>query len=141
MLFYMKIIMDLQEKFEYWLDIAQYDLGTAEAMITAGRWLYVIFMCQQAIEKLCKGLYLFFVDENIPRIHDINLLATKFSEKIPVTIDDDKRLLFAKLSAFYLNNRYPEYKQRLSSSLNKEEAQNIFEKTKEVFSWLLTLKQ
>jgi hypothetical protein len=29
--------MDLGEKFEYWRDIAQYDLETAQAMFTAGR--------------------------------------------------------------------------------------------------------
>jgi HEPN domain-containing protein len=44
--------MDSQEKFEYWVDIARYDLDTADAMFKTGRWLYVAFMCQQAIEKL-----------------------------------------------------------------------------------------
>jgi HEPN domain-containing protein len=48
--------MNTQEKFDYWLDIAQYDLETEDAIFTAGRWLYVVFMCQQALEKLCKGL-------------------------------------------------------------------------------------
>jgi HEPN domain-containing protein len=41
--------MDSQEKFEHWLDAAEYDLQTAEAMLVAGRWLYVAFMCQQAV--------------------------------------------------------------------------------------------
>ena len=132
--------MDSPEKFEYWRDIAQYDLKTAQAMYRTGRWLYVVFMCQQAIEKLCKGLYLLFIDDNIPRIHDINSLVTKFAEKLPEPIDDEKRLLFAKLSAFYLNNRYPEYKERLSMSLDKKEAGNILKKSREVFKWLLTLK-
>jgi hypothetical protein len=39
-----------------------------------------------------------------------------------------------------LNNRYPEYKERLSISLTKKEARDILKKTKEVFKWLLTLK-
>jgi len=26
-------------------------------MLLSGRWLYVVFMCQQAAEKLSKGLY------------------------------------------------------------------------------------
>jgi len=66
--------MDSNEKYEYWHDIAQYDLETAQAMFESGRWLYVVFMCQQSIEKLCKGLYLLYIDDNIPRIHDINSL-------------------------------------------------------------------
>ena len=132
--------MGSQEKFDYWKDIAQYDLETAHAMFEAGRWLYVVFMCQQAIEKLCKGLYLLYIDDDVPRIHDINSLVTKFADKLSKPIDDDKRLLFAKLSAFYLNNRYPEYKERLSESLSRDEAQSILDKSKEAFKWLLTLK-
>lgn len=48
--------MDKKEKVEYWLDIADYDLETAKSMLTSGRYLYVVFMCQQAIEKLLKAL-------------------------------------------------------------------------------------
>jgi HEPN domain-containing protein len=132
--------MDTGEKFTYWQDIAQYDLKTAHAMFQTGRWLYVVFMCQQAIEKLCKGLYLFYVDDDIPRIHDINSLLSKFSDKLPEPIDENKHLFFAKLSAFYLNNRYANYKERLSASLKKKEAKDILKTTKRVFKWLLTLK-
>ena len=132
--------MNIQDKFEYWRDIAQYDLETAQAMFTTGRWLYVVFMCQQAIEKLCKGLYLLFIDDNVPKIHDINSLISKFEDKLPEAIGENKRLLFAKLSAFYLNNRYPEYKERLSKSLNREEAENVLKESTEAFAWLETLK-
>jgi HEPN domain-containing protein len=56
--------MDAAEKYEYWLEIAQYDLDTAEAMLNSRRWFYVVFMCQQAVEKLVKGLYILFIDLN-----------------------------------------------------------------------------
>ena len=44
-------IMTREDKVRYWLDIADYDLDTAEAMHQTGRWLYVAFMCHQVIEK------------------------------------------------------------------------------------------
>jgi len=132
--------MDSLEKFGYWQDIAVYDLKTAEAMYKTGRWLYVVFMCQQAVEKLCKGLYLLYINDDIPWTHDINAIVTKFADKLPEPVADDKRLFFARLSAFYLNNRYPEYKERLSISLNKKEAKNILKKSKEVFKWLQAMK-
>jgi HEPN domain-containing protein len=47
-----KLIVNTQEKFEYWLDAAQYDLESANHNYKSKRWLYVAFMCQQAIEKL-----------------------------------------------------------------------------------------
>ena len=53
--------MTKEEKYDYWFDIAQYDLETAQSMFAAGRWLYVIFMCQQAIEKLCKQRIIHFI--------------------------------------------------------------------------------
>jgi HEPN domain-containing protein len=129
-----------EEKYEYWLDIAQYDLDSAGAMYTAGRWLYVVFMCQQAIEKLCKGLYTLYVDDNVPRIHDINSIISRFSNKLSISISDDTYQLFSRLSSFYLNNRYPEFKAKLSSSINKAEAELILGQSREVFLWLLTLK-
>ena len=40
-----------KDKVTYWIDIADYDFETAEAMYKTGRWLYVAFMCHQVIEK------------------------------------------------------------------------------------------
>jgi HEPN domain-containing protein len=45
-------------------------------MLQSGRWFYTVFMCQQAIEKLIKGLYVLYVDDNVPRLHDINSILT-----------------------------------------------------------------
>ena len=100
--------MDAQEKYEYWLDIAEYDLETASAMYTSGRWLYVAFMCQQAIEKLIKGLYTLYVDDNVPRLHNINFILERFEDKLPTTISEEKYQFFDTLTKYYLNNRYPE---------------------------------
>lgn len=43
------------DKVTYWIDIADYDLETADAMFITKRWLYVAFMCHQAIEKTLKA--------------------------------------------------------------------------------------
>jgi HEPN domain-containing protein len=36
---------------EIWMERVNYDWETARAMHKTGRYLYVVFMCQQAIEK------------------------------------------------------------------------------------------
>lgn len=46
----------MEKSVKYWLDISQYDLETAEAMLDKERFLYVGFMCHQAIEKIAKSL-------------------------------------------------------------------------------------
>jgi HEPN domain-containing protein len=39
-----------------WAATANYDLQTADAMYKAGRYLYVVFMCHLAIEKMLKAI-------------------------------------------------------------------------------------
>jgi HEPN domain-containing protein len=81
--------MTPEEKFAYWLEHAQYDIETANSMFQTERWFYVVFMCQQAIEKLIKGLYTLYVDDNVPRSHNISWIAAKFEDKLetPFTLE------------------------------------------------------
>ena len=53
---------------------AEYDLGTAKAMLDTARHLYVAYMCQQAVEKLLKAIIAQQNKENLP-IHNLNRLA------------------------------------------------------------------
>jgi HEPN domain-containing protein len=132
--------MTPDEKYAYWFELAQYDLESAEAMFITGRWFYVVIMCQQAIEKLCKGLYTLYVNDNVPKIHNIKQVFMCFEDKLSVTIDDDKYNLFDTLSAHYLTTRYPDFTKQINRQMGKNETEALLEKTKEVFSWLLTLK-
>jgi len=132
--------MDAQEKYEYWLDIAQYDLETAAVMFSSGRWLYVVFACQQAIEKLVKGLYVLYIDDNVPKTHNIRMLIEKYETLLPEMVPEAYYDLFEDLTAHYLNGRYVEYKQKLGDRVNERVAASFYEKSKEVFAWLLTLK-
>jgi len=59
----------------YWVDIANYDLETAEAMLKSKRYLYVGFMCHQAIEKMLKAIYSYKIQEMPPRIHNLARLV------------------------------------------------------------------
>ena len=43
------------DKVQYWIDIAEYDMETASAMLQTGRYLYVGFMCHQTMEKILKA--------------------------------------------------------------------------------------
>ncbi|MCL1998442.1 MAG: HEPN domain-containing protein [Turicibacter sp.] len=133
--------MDITEKYEYWLDIAQYDIDTAQAMLKSGRWLYVVFMCQQAMEKLLKGLYVLYIDDNVPKTHNIRMIAEKLEDLLPEEFQDEHYDLFDDLTVHYLSGRYADYKQKLSESVNKQVATLFFKRTKEVFEWLLTMKQ
>lgn len=133
--------MNKQDKYSYWLDAAEYDIVTAESMLNSGRYLYVVFMCQQALEKLAKGLYIYFVGDEAPRVHSISYILTEVTDRLNIRVDEDIFTLLDKLSAYYLQGRYPTYKEKISKLVNKKEAMEILEKSREVFVWMQTLKK
>ena len=40
-----------------WLEQVEEDISAAECMYNGGHWLYVGFMCHQAVEKVLKALW------------------------------------------------------------------------------------
>jgi HEPN domain-containing protein len=129
-----------EDKYQYWLSYARNDIETAEVMLNSGRWYYTVFMCQQAVEKLIKGLYVLYVDDNVPRLHDINSIFDRYRERLPEPLTEDRVELFDTLSQFYLRSRYPDYTSVLASITTGEMAQTIYEKSMGAFQWLLTMK-
>ena len=133
--------MNEQEKYEYWLEHAQYDMKAAETMLNSGMWVYAIFMCQQATEKLVKGLYGLYLDfDSIPRVHNISRLINDFKDQLPQPITQELSDFFGILTRYYLNTRYPDYVEDLFEQTKEGNTKEIFAKTKEVFAWLQTLK-
>jgi HEPN domain-containing protein len=134
------------EKFEHWREIAKYDLESAEIMYRAGRYLYVVFMCQQATEKLTKGLHVLERGEEAPRTHNIYSVFKKIFDpdrKNETFIKKEKEYapFFAELLAYYISERYPSYREKLSSTITKRKAEQVLKQTKEVFAWLESLKK
>ncbi|MDR1870335.1 MAG: HEPN domain-containing protein [Deltaproteobacteria bacterium] len=46
-----------------------------------------------------------------------------------------------KLTTYYIPTRYTDYTDKIFKTLNKETTKFVLTKTKEVFTWFLTLKQ
>ena len=67
--------MKSSEKVAYWLDLADYDIETAETLFNGGRWLYVAFMCHQAIEKTLKAYWCGVQESDPPFTHNHMRLA------------------------------------------------------------------
>ena len=133
--------MTNEEKYAYWLQLAQYDLDSAQTMYAGGRWFYVTFMCQQALEKLCKGLYNFYIDDNVPKNHNIRFILKRIEISLSLTIEPELYQLVDTLSSLYLQNRYPDFSAPPGMHIDKNKAEDLLKKTKEAFAWLLTLKE
>ena len=143
--------MDKLQKYKHWESLADYDMETARAMLKSGRHLYVVFMCQQGIEKIIKGIFVLFTGEEPPRTHNIwNLFKGIFNNssyilEIPGDIlekkKEDYKPFFLELVAYYISGRYPDYKNNLSQTIDKKKAEEVLYKAEEVFLWLKSLNK
>ena len=122
----------MDKDIKYWVDIAKYDLETAKAMQDTGRYVYVLFMCQQAIEKLLKAHVVKTTRSFPPRLH--NLLRLLEIANLDM-VEEDKKFL-DRLSYYYLESRYPKEKKKISGETNRSLAQRYLDKTKEMFKWI-----
>lgn len=116
-----------------WWQHAKEDLETATFLLRARKYLYVGFMCQQAVEKLLKGIICQELDILPPRTHNLISLA----DVIDARIADTQRILLSTLTEYYLNNRYPDVKMALSARMTKPVAEKLLRSTKEFLQWLM----
>jgi HEPN domain-containing protein len=117
----------------HWVERSQYDLDSAKVMLDAGRYLYVAYMCQQAIEKILKAMIANQGKENFP-IHNLNRLAELASIRKELTSEQFNFL--AELTPYHIEARYGDYKENLYEVIGKEEAQRVYKKTLDIHKWL-----
>jgi len=118
----------------YWIDIAEYDIETARAMLEARRFLYVAFMCHQAIEKIVKAYYQLINNDLPPKTH--NLLSLCDKTGLLVKFDENQSALLDVLNPLNIQARYPEHRERIMKTLTNERSTEIFLKTEELFKWI-----
>jgi HEPN domain-containing protein len=118
-----------------WIGQGAYDLETARAMFGSGRYLYVLFCCQQAVEKTLKALVVHRTGEFPPRIHSLPRLA-QVSGLEP---EPTKMTVLAELSAFYIQTRYPGEISAMGGQVTRQTAEAKLRETEEIIVWLESL--
>jgi HEPN domain-containing protein len=124
--------MEIKEKVGFWVENAEYDLQTAEVMHLSARYSYTAFMCQQALEKIFKAIFLQENKAEAPRSHNLSYLVGLLN----LDIGTDFIGLLSELSTYYIEGRYPTYKEKISQLINKDKSQTILIQTREAFKWL-----
>ena len=117
---------------EKWAAQARYDIETAKAMFDTGRYLYVLFCCQQAVEKMLKALIARRTRTLPPRLHNLMRLA----EVAALTVPEDTAHLFRRLTDFYIASRYPEEIEEAAWSVEVSQMQQTYVATEEALRWL-----
>jgi len=117
----------------HWVERSQYDLDSAKIMLDTGRYLYVAYMCQQAVEKILKAFIARLGKENFP-IHNLNRLAEIATISNELTPEQFNFL--AELTPYHIEARYGDYKENLSEIINEKKAEQVYKKTREIHKWI-----
>ena len=123
-----------EAKIAYWVDLADYDMGTARDMLKAGRHLYVGFMCNQVVEKALKACFTKSVNETPPFTHDLTVLAKKSGLFESMSVPH--REFLDVLQPMNVQARYPTHKEKVLASLTPERCSDLLVKTEEVYAWI-----
>ena len=122
------------DKVRYWIDLAEYDLVTAESMFETKRWLYVGFMCHQVIEKSIKAYWNANLTTEPPYIH--NLIRLNEGCGLDKLMTEEQLDFIDMMMPLNIEARYPSYKDELFKTLTAERCRYIVETTKMIFVWI-----
>lgn len=117
-----------------WIQIADDDLDAAEYCFNGKKYLWAMVMCQQAIEKILKAIYIKNTDKIPEKTHNLKKLAKDTG--ILDELSEEAQNLLNKLLVYYYATRYPDKRTKLQSEVTSDNIGNILNQTKEVYLWL-----
>ena len=118
-----------------WKERAIYDIDTARAMFNSKRYQYVLFCCQQAVEKMLKSIIARRTNALPPRVHQLARLA----EVASIDVSEDRAGFLRELSVYYLQSDILKSRNRLSESLRKIWRKRVLAQTEETIQWLQSM--
>lgn len=138
--------MNRQEKCGYWLMLADYDLDTIDVLIQGERWVYVAFLCQQAVERQLKAMYVYITNTEPPKTHNLSFLFSRVTNHEAFLEEaNSTRFLERKKSCedfcmdlmFYYMSDYPfSYQNIATRFVNETLALELTTKTRETVAFL-----
>ena len=118
--------------FDKWMKLAHDDYDMAVLASGHKKFLYAAFHLQQSMEKALKGVIILQGDEQPPYTHDL----VRLYETIEGSSTDDRLIkFFSGLNPFYIQARYPSYREGVSSTLNQLSIDSYLKVAQEVMAW------
>ena len=122
------------DRVTYWIEIADYDIDTAEAMYRTKRWLYVAFMCHQVIEKTLKAYWCGTQTEDPPYTHNHKRLAS--GSGLYDRMTEEQKSFIETVTNYNIEARYPEDKEALARTLTPQTCRKMIDDTKQLQQWI-----
>jgi HEPN domain-containing protein len=116
-----------------WIEMSDYDLETARHMLQTGRYLYVVFMCHLALEKMLKAHVAEVTQSVPPKSHDLIYLLRKGGL---VGMPRQHLDFIGKINNASIPTRYPDDLRRALREYPEEVARDYLKQTEEALQWL-----
>ena len=124
-------ILPMRKEIQNWFDQSKDDFDGAEYNFDGEKFYIAAFLCQQAVEKALKALFLYEKKGEVPQSHSLIYLATNTT--IPKTFYS----FLKELTPKFVDTRYPDASVDLPSRIyDKENTITIMKKSKEVLTWI-----
>ncbi|OGP43902.1 MAG: hypothetical protein A2022_11810 [Deltaproteobacteria bacterium GWF2_42_12] len=100
--------VNMRSAVKNWIASADYDLRTAANLFKSRRYIYVVFLCHLAIEKILKALVCKRLNEMPPYTHNLNrlieLAGISLDEKHQEFIKDTLKNSFSVIPEVFIGN-------------------------------------
>ncbi|MFH1362543.1 MAG: HEPN domain-containing protein [bacterium] len=114
-----------------WLKQAEHDFQMAKEIIKDGGYDTCAFLCQQAVEKYLKALFIYKKSKNPPKTHYLDELAKLLS--CPAEIIN----IAKDLAADYMISRYPDAANLAPcDEYSKTDAEDRINKAQKIITWV-----
>ncbi len=124
----------MSSQVNYWKELSEYDLETAEAMLKSKRYLYVGFMAHQTIEKILKSYFVKIHADTPPYSHSLSYIAKK--AELYELLSEKQQDFIDLLEPMNIECRYPVHKEELLKTLTDEKCIEILKDTRELQIWI-----
>ncbi len=127
-------MLSKQEHINHWIEQAEDDWKAVNTLFSGHNFLQSLFFVHLVIEKICKAVWIFSNDANIPpRTHNLVYILSQTSVSVP----DDINEFLLSLNRFQMEGRYPEHIDKMRKICTPEFTTGIINKANETKIWLL----
>ena len=134
--FLMKFMLTKQQHIDYWVNAAEKDWISVEALFVTKRYLHCLFWAHLTLEKLAKAHWVKNHEVNIPpKVHNIVWLLNESN----VNISTEDMMFLEMFNRFQLSTRYPDYLFKIEKLCSEEFTTKQLDKAKEIRECLLKM--
>lgn len=127
--------MQVEDIISYWKDSSDKDYSTMINLFKSKDYHWSLFLGHLVIEKLLKALFVKNVGEDVPRTHNLLLLANEAGLSTDNKIED----LLDLITTFNISTRYPDYQQTFYKKCTETYTDARIKEIKGLRLWLTSI--